>query len=282
MGGSHFFRCWGFVLLFWGKVVGGLFPDGSLPTPTHPLSLQERHPGLGRGGGATEARPSQVKMPKVLLQVSPRSPRHLPMVCRSPQTSKGGGVSCNPCFRAQGPHCWSTMLWGLPRLPVPFIPLTWGPKPISALWQWGCSSRPVQKTHTPPLTPPNSCPGVDGPNLDMDRTGRRYRVPVLKSPKGMHLPKLLPICKTRRMGHPRACGPHVPGLPKSPLVLHVTRGTNSSRAPQDCPLFTLTICFPGSPAVPREIGIVGHPTCHPGLGLLRSWFPYLYSLLPTL
>lgn len=77
------------------------------------------------------------------------------------------------------------MLWGLPRLPIPFIPLTWGPKPISALWQWGCSSRPVQKTRTPPLTPPNSCPGVDGPNLDMDRTGRRYRVPVLRKAPGL-------------------------------------------------------------------------------------------------
>lgn len=30
-----------------------------------------------------------------------------------------------------------------------FIPLTWGPKPFSALWQWGCGSRPTQKTHTP-------------------------------------------------------------------------------------------------------------------------------------
>lgn len=95
----------------------------------------------------------------------------------------------------------------------------------------------------------------------------------------MHLPKLLSSCKTR--GAPQACVPGVPGLPKCPLVFHVTR-TLSSHAAQDCPMFTLTICIPGPPAVPRETGMVGHPTCHPaiGSGLLGSWFPYLYPPPP--
>nr|KAF6480873.1 hypothetical protein HJG59_010667 [Molossus molossus] len=174
------------------------------------------------------------------------------------------------------------MLWGLPRCPFPFIPLTWGPKPISALWQWGCSSRPVQKTCTPHSSHQIAVLVWKGQTWTWTEQEEGTGYPCTqKSPKAMHLSKLRPSCKTRRMGYSWACGPHVPGLPKSPLVLHVTRGTNSSRAPHNCPLFTLTICFPGSPAVPREIRMVGHPTCHPGLGLLRSWFPYLYSLFPT-
>lgn len=65
--------------------------------------------------------------------------------------------------------------------------------------------------------------------------------------------------------------PGVPGLPKSPLVFHVTRRSVSSHVYTDH-------LHPWIPAVPRETGMVGLPGL--GSGLLGSWFPYFS--LPTL
>lgn len=55
----------------------------------------------------------------------------------------------------------------------------------------------------------------------------------------------------------------------------------SSHAAQDCPMFTLTICIRGPPAVPRETGMVRHPTCHPAIRLRPTGVLVSFPLSPS-
>lgn len=150
-----------------------------------------------------------------------------------------------------------------------FIPWTRQPEPILAFWQQGCSSRPAQKAASP--TEWLSWCGRSR-EKGQDFCAR-------KSPQVVRLSKVLPSCKNRRVGHPRA-----PQVPFGFTCLTCHQGDQLILGCPGLSRFTL-ICIFGSPAVLRETAVVGHPTiCHPGAGsgLLGSWFPYLYAPAPPI
>lgn len=281
MGLIWFLRCWGFVFLLWGKVVGGLSPDGGLSTPFS-LPPTERDTLVSQAGqrlnrGAAlpgdnakcppevilvpQALPSNLKVPTSLLG-TPKAA--LPGAHRTLQngafivTQFPGHEDCTAGAQCSGVS---------PDSPS-FTPLTWQPKPIFAFWQQGCSSRPARKTASTKWL--FWC--GQSREKGQDRCAQ-------ESPQVVHLPKLLPSCKSRRVDLPQAS--------PSPLWFHLSHGSPGGptrpRLPRTIQVYTNHLYF-WTPCVSRETAAVGHPTCHPsaGSGLLGSRLPFLYAPAPPI
>lgn len=114
-------------------MVGGLSPVGGLPTPSSfpprerdtlvSQAGQRLNQGTALPGDNAKGPPPEVTLIPQALPSSLQAPTSLPGIPKAAlpgahRTLQNGGFYCDAVPRARGLHCWSTVLQGLPGLPV--------------------------------------------------------------------------------------------------------------------------------------------------------------------